>query len=326
MPPCAVDMRFTPDFREVPNLRRTRCCPDWYDADLHPWIISQYSTDKEPAFDFRTNRDVRACQDIRHPYAITIKQLIYHFGHRIFIDDELWEIAHKTLAVPTSQGISLDKIGRDIGVTREVAVDLEDTEIYGFSGQAPIPTPFGTQPFSPISRPEGYYNTDLDDHLFRRIINAVAWSNRSRSSLYYLNRVVQQALGTHGTNPLHIVEIGSMHIRVVYLFPAVALERAIIAKIMPYIRPQGIGASTYTLQDTDTTFGFYGTDLQPFGQGNFSTEHVRFLTDPSVNYDDGKLFGFFGSGLSGFASGKLPEVTRNLFAGTFNTAGRLGLR
>lgn len=326
MPPCAVDMRFTPDFREVPNLRRTRCCPDWYDANLHPWIISQYSTDREPAFDFRTNRDVRACQDIRHPYAITIKQLIYHFGHRISAAQDIRRVATDALFVPTARGVFLDKIGKTLDVDRRVRVDLDDTELFGFAGQTPVPTPFGTQAFSPVPRPTGYYEDDLDDHLFRRLINAVAWSYRVRASGYFANRVYQVAVGTHGTNPILVIDYGDMHIRILYMWPAVPLERAIIAKIDPYIRPMGVGASTYRLPPVDTTFGFDGSELQPWGQGTFCTERVRFLTDPSVNFDDGKIFGFYGSGLSGFASGKLPANTRNLFAGTFNTAGRMGLR
>ena len=316
-PHCCNDVRHMDDVREVANFRECSCEIDWYDSNLHPWIISQFSTDKEPAFDFRSSKDLRLCKDIRHPYAITIKQLIYSMGRRMRTWDDFRLWYQEVLDMDTAHGVSLDKIGKLLGIDRKVRIRDTGEDQFGFSGQFPR-TGFNQQPFTVKPRPRnGFFEQDLPDHLFRRLLWFKSFANRCDDSTATLNWLLRVALGNPVSKPLVVNDLQSMHLRVTYLWPASPLDQAIVEKAFALVKPMGMSYSSYVAARDVETFGFNGQELQNFGHGNFSPHRVINLGGSNTPTDDGLMFGFRGSNRTGF-----DTYPSHGFAGSMNTAGR----
>ena len=73
--------------------------------------------------------------------------------------------------------------------------------------------------------------------------------------------------GSRGT--VCVIHVGTMRIRFFFDFYLQPFERALIARDDVPPKPAGVGFDLYEVNRAET-FGFDGSGLQPFDQGNFA--------------------------------------------------------
>lgn len=318
-PHCSVDIRRIDDFRSPIDIRNCKCPEDWYNAELHPWIISQYSGAHEPAFDFHTTANLRLSKDIRHPDYNNIIKLILHFGHRLRPGDDLALLYQKWLDIDTAEGVGLDHNGEILGIDRLIEIPFDETQTFGFYGSGR--QGFGQAPFSP--HPEnGFFIDKLDDPHFRRLIWFISVANRSNDSAADINRLFRIGLGFRVRKRVGVIDLNEMRFRILVQYDASPLDLAIIRKMARIVKPVGVRYDLYKSWRPETTFGFNGSELQPFNQGTFNNNTVENLSwKPEIPPDDEIFFGFHGTGRTGFNTSE--ELDYNV-AGTFNSIQRRG--
>lgn len=163
----------------------------------------------------------------------------------------------------TAQGVGLDIWGRIVGVNRYLTVDNED--FFGFYGS--LLNPFNQAPFY-IHGDTNHFR--LSDEAYRALIFLKAAANIGNATLPSL----KQTLTTLFENPVLIMNIGEMKVRVVFTFYLSAYERALFSTYGLLNLGAGVGFELYQV-DTENTFGFKGSGLQPFGQGIFQPYQIE---------------------------------------------------
>lgn len=168
--------------------------------------------------------------------------------------ESVWNIA-------TAEGYGLDVWGRIVGVSRTIRSPSPTGDVFGFSEGAGY-QPFGQAPFySPRS---SLTNITLSDADFRTLILVKAMSNISGCSTPVLNAALTQLFGTSGRS--YVIDAGGMKIRYVFEFILSSQEYAILTTSGAIPKPAGVEMTVLQI-DPETTFGFNGSGLQPFGQG-----------------------------------------------------------
>ena len=217
---------------------------------------------------FRSNEDVRACDDVRtelmpfvqSQYAGSSRMVSILEGCRghILPDADIALFYDMEFNVKTAQGKGLDAWGHIVGVERTIP-EMELDE-YGDI----VPTG----------------NTiTLADESYRKLILHKAASNIMDSTLASMNYLLKK-LYTEHTCYVQLAsqysESGGIYIdnnpmEIVYFFNGETLtptELSVFAYIGDYNRGAGVGWNFNEFK-TDAIFGFYGSLLQPFDQGVF---------------------------------------------------------
>ena len=223
--------------------------------------------------DFRTQRNIRALDDIRcgrlWPHTL-ISQ--YDNSSRLcaLLEGEegqlspVWDIQRFFQAVfdpRTAIGWGLDCWGKIVGIGRQIELAGED-DVFGFDGSGLLP--FGLGTFWSENATSTY---SLEDEAYRQLIFLKAAINLSDGTLASLNRIMTALYGERGT--VCVLHTGTMRIRFFFDFYLQPFERALIAREDVPPKPAGVGFDIYEIRRADT-FGFHGSALQPFNQGNFS--------------------------------------------------------
>lgn len=318
-PHCSVDMRKLDDLRETIDIRKCACPQDWYDPELHPWIISQYSGAHQPAFDFRTSRDIRTCRDIRHPEYNNIIQLILGFGRRLRPADDLALLYREWLDLDTARGVGLDHNGEIVGIDRKVRVYHDEYTSFGFNGSGRIGFQQGTFSPHPV---KGFFTQDLLDYQYRRLIWFKSVANRSNASSADINSLFRIGLGFKVRKRVAVADLNAMHMRIMVMYQASPLDLAILRKMAAIVKPVGVYYDMYVVPEPKETLGFNGSSYQPFGQGTFNRNKLEDLSwKPDIPADDNIFFGMHKSRRNGFNT--YWTVGRNE-SGTFNSEARRG--
>ena len=105
----------------------------------------------------------------------------------------------------------------------------------------------------------------LDDDLFREVLKIRAFGSRWDGTLASMNNFMAGLF--KGQRFVFVTDSQSMSGGLKYEFSTLTPEELYLfthKDILP--RQAGVGLEIHII-DTDTTFGFYGTELQPWGQG-----------------------------------------------------------
>ena len=211
--------------------------------------------------DFRSDEDVRACDDIRTEYmpfiqsqysaSTRIVKILESCREHILPDADIVMFFDNIFNVETAVGYGLDMWGNIVGVSRFIPNWQSASTIY-----------------------------TLNDEDFRRVIFFKAAANIMDSTMYSMNYLLKSlypeyncyirlssnyqadASGVyHDSNP--------MVIEYVFIDTILTeLEKSIFTYVGDFNRGAGVRFSL-SEYDYDEIFGFYGSGLQPFDQGVF---------------------------------------------------------
>ena len=157
----------------------------------------------------------------------------------------------------TAEGVGLDIWGRIVGASRYLPVENED--FFGFYGQQL--NPMNQAPF---------YNTGdtnlfrLTDEAYRTLIFLKAAANIGTATLPSIKEILTALFD----DPVLVMNIGNMKVRVVFTFYLSAYQRALLREYGVLNVGAGVGMEYYQI-DPAQTFGFNGSGLLPFNQGVF---------------------------------------------------------
>lgn len=162
--------------------------------------------------------------------------------------------------VNTARGVGLDIWGRIVGVSREINAANPEGEYFGFADGF---FTFGDRPFS--SGGSGADVWKLGDTAYRDLIFLKAMANIVYATAPNINALLRYVFRGNS----YYMPRGNMTASYVFEFILTPFERHIVYNTDILPRPCGV-LLDYIELDADTTFGFFGSGLQPFNQGTFA--------------------------------------------------------
>lgn len=219
-----------PDIRDAENVRRDALYPET--------MLSQY---------------------VHSP---RLTALIRTMEQALDPEPALDEWRRRALDVLTADGWGLDQWGKIVDIGRVIALSGDDGT-FGFIGSGL--RPFGQGTFDAGHAATGTYR--LADQAYRDLILLKAAANISDCSVPSLNRLLGRLYGDRGA--AYVLEVAPMRIRYVFEFPLRPWERALMGRDDVPPKPVGVGYEVLEI-DPPHTFGFAGSNLQPFNQGVFA--------------------------------------------------------
>lgn len=163
----------------------------------------------------------------------------------------------------TAEGVGLDIWGRIVGASRYLPVDNED--FFGFYGQNL--NPMNQAPFFNTGATDLFR---LTDEAYRTLIFLKAAANISTATLPSIKEILTALFD----EPVLVMNIGEMKVRVVFEFFLTPYQRAIFETYGLLNLGAGVGFEYYQI-DPKNTFGFFGSELQPFNQGTFQPYPIQ---------------------------------------------------
>lgn len=194
-----------------------------------------------------------------------IRGLIAAFAKEIDPNGDINLFVDKIFNLETAEGVGLDIWGRIVAIPRKILVP-NNTDYFGFEGSQL--QPFNQAPFYYEDKASMYYT--LTDDAYRQLIYYKAMSNISDSTAASQNRLLSLLFGNRVDvlDLTGIIPDGVMKIRVVFHFYLTDFEQALLNNYGLLNRGAGVGWEWYQLPE-ESVFGFDGSGLQPFNQGNF---------------------------------------------------------
>lgn len=218
--------------------------------------------------DFRDDADVRACPNIRIEADPTIQSqysaspailaLASAFAARIDPRSDISLFYREMFDIMTARGRGLDNWGRILGMGR--ALDVDDGDVFGFAGS--LLHPFGQGAFH---APGPTRRRNLSDAAYRELLLFKAMSNISDATLATINSLLARL---YPGRTAYALECGLMRIRVVFQWFLEPWQRSVFHNYALLNKGAGVGFEWYEI-DPDRTFGFAGSNLQPFDGGVF---------------------------------------------------------
>lgn len=163
----------------------------------------------------------------------------------------------------TAEGVGLDVWGRIVGASRYLTVDNED--FFGFYGS--MLNPFNQSPFF-VSGDTNRFR--LTDSAYRDLIFLKAAANIGNATLPSIKEILSALF----SDPVLVMNIGEMKIRIVFTFYLSSYQRALLREYGVLNIGAGVDMEYYQI-DPAQTFGFNGSDLQPFSQGIFQPYPIQ---------------------------------------------------
>ena len=163
----------------------------------------------------------------------------------------------------TAEGVGLDIWGRIVGASRYLPVENE--EFFGFYGQN----------LNPMNQAPFYNTGDTDlflltDEAYRTLIFLKAAANIGNATLPSIKEILTALFD----DPVLVMNIGEMKVRVVFEFFLTPYQRAIFETYGLFNLGAGVGFEFYQIAPKQT-FGFNGSGLQPFNQGIFQPYPIQ---------------------------------------------------
>lgn len=162
--------------------------------------------------------------------------------------------------IPSANGYGLDIWGRIVGISRTVTFVNPQGEYLGFADGF---YPFDERPFSAPG--SGSDTWELSNDAFRELILLKALSNIVYATAPNINALMRSMFD----RPCYCLITGHMQMRYVFEFELSPYQRHLVYNTDILPRPCGVDISIIINADTSGIFGFYGSGLQPFGQGVF---------------------------------------------------------
>jgi len=163
----------------------------------------------------------------------------------------------------TAEGVGLDVWGRIVGASRYL--DVENEDFFGFYGQQL--NPFNQAPFY-ITGDTNVFR--MNDTAFRTLIFLKAAANIGNATLPSIKEILSKLFD----DPVLVMNIGEMKVRIVFTFYLTANQRALFREYGILNLGGGVGFEYYQI-DPQGTFGFDGSGLQPFNQGIFQPYDIQ---------------------------------------------------
>lgn len=163
----------------------------------------------------------------------------------------------------TAEGVGLDIWGRIVGANRYLTVDSED--VFGFDGSYLLP--FDQAPFTGEGATNRYRMTDP---AYRDLVFLKAAANIGNATLPSIKSI----LSTLFDKPVYVFNVAPMKVRVVFTFYLTVYQVALLKTYGILNLGAGVDWEFYQVED-DATFGFSGSELQPFGQGVFQPYGIQ---------------------------------------------------
>lgn len=198
-----------------------------------------------------------------------LKGIIAKFAERVDPSTDVQTFFDKYFNPLTAEGVGLDIWGEIVQIGRYVIA--EDDEILGFFGS-------GLQPFNqaPFVREPGATNLyRLADYAYRKLIFCKAYANISGSTIPDVKQLLKYLFGEE-TLMVQAALIGNMKVRLIYPYESSAFEFSLLKTYGILNLGAGVGVEFWEMSRKET-FGFYGTELQPFNQGIFAPYSPRIL-------------------------------------------------
>lgn len=168
----------------------------------------------------------------------------------------------------TARGVGLDIWGRIVGATRYL--EVENETFFGFRGSLLLP--FGQAPFI---NEKGKSNVRwMEDSAYRDIIFLKAAANIGDATLPSIKRTLTSVFGATVLALEGLVSLGNMTIRIVFTKYLTPYQRALLREYGILNIGAGVGFEYYQVE-VNTTFGFRGSDFQPFNQGVFQVYPIQ---------------------------------------------------
>lgn len=164
------------------------------------------------------------------------------------------------MSIPTANTQGLDIWGRIVGIGRTVYFPNPEGEYFGFEDGF---YPFNERPFSAAGNENDAW--ELADDAYRQLILIKAMSNIIYATAPNINILMRAVFG----KSCYFLLTGHMEGRYVFEFYLNQFERHIVYNTDILPRPCGVDVSIIIDLDEANIFGFYGSGLQPFGQGTF---------------------------------------------------------
>lgn len=208
-----------------------------------------------------------ALETIQSQYGASphLKGIVKAFAEQIDPNGDIGLFFDKIFNLETAEGVGLDIWGRIVAIPRKILVP-NNTDYFGFEGSGL--QPFDNAPFYYEDKASMYYT--LTDDAYRQLIYYKAMSNISDSTAASQNRLLSLLFGNRVDvlDLTGIIPDGVMKIRVVFHFYLTDFEQALLNNYGLLNRGAGVGWEWYQLPE-ESVFGFDGSGLQPFNQGNF---------------------------------------------------------
>lgn len=189
-----------------------------------------------------------------------IRKLVDTFWEALNPDADLELLYNKMINPETAVGFGLEVWGRIVAMGRTLTGVLQLNDYFAFEPfvENDRMKPFNIAPW--YTEIKGKYR--LSDSAYRVAVFIKALINISDGSLASINRM----FATLFPNRLmYVIKHDTMVLRVVFDQATTEDEKALILAL-PWV-PAGVGLDIY--QVITPTFGFDGSELQPFGQGTF---------------------------------------------------------
>jgi hypothetical protein len=214
---------------------------------------------------FRTDDDVRACDDVRtelmpfiqsqYAASVRITEILQSCKDHILPDADMDLFFSSIYNVETAVGYGLDVWGNIVGISRYIQEVEKDSE-----GRL-IPTSI---------------TLTLDDEDFRKLIFCKASSNIMDSTLYSINYILKKLYPDYicfvRNNSGYVTEDGitkaTTPMEITFVFyntQLTSLELSIFAQFADFNRGAGVGWNMLEVSQ-DKIFGFLGSELQQFGE------------------------------------------------------------
>lgn len=192
--------------------------------------------------------------------SLELVKILEGFNTAIDPDVAIAEFYDKVFNPATAVGWGLDAWGHIVDIPRIIKA-IEEPESFGFDGS--FLYPFNQAPFY-SALATNYYT--LTDEAYRLLIFFKAAVNITNGSLADINRLIAAAFPDRGN--IMAIHTGTMAMRVVVRFPMKPYELAIMQNEETLPIPVGVMLEWYYVPEP--TFGFDGSGLHPFNQGNFA--------------------------------------------------------
>lgn len=194
----------------------------------------------------------------------TLVSLIESMNDAIDPSADIDNFYHDIFDISTCGDYGLDCWGKIVGVSRLLQVSTAGS-FFGFRGSDGVP--FGQAPFDGRENNTSTYR--LPTESYRKLILVKAIANITDCTISSLNKLVSYLFVDRGR--CYVINLGGMEMLYRFEFLLTPVDKSILANSGAIPRPAGVLCRFDEIIEA-STFGFRGSDGQPFNQGVFDTK------------------------------------------------------